>query len=86
MIYDACNNTFISYSDEDMTEERISHKFDVRQCLANWSTEFAIPYNANITALPKGMKHHSCFQNFPSDCRSLLKTNKAIMPSEMEKC
>jgi len=50
-----------------------SKQFSIQEFLATWAIDFKIPQNA-VNSLLKGLQMHSCFNNLPIDCRTILNT------------
>jgi len=56
-----------SHSSDNTSDNSIQH------FLATWAVQYNIPHNA-VNGLLKGLKKHDCFNNLPSDCRTILQT------------
>ncbi|CAI6372420.1 unnamed protein product [Macrosiphum euphorbiae] len=82
-----------SITSDSSSDESICHEinmldiFDEEQSilnsLAKWTVNYSIT-SESFSSLLKILKGHSCFNNFPVDSRTILKTNKKNQSSEIQ--
>jgi len=58
-------------------------KQSILNSLAKWTVNYSIT-SESFSSLLKILKGHSCFNNFPIDSRTILKTNKKNQSSEIQ--
>lgn len=58
------------------------NSFDIVYELKTWASECSVNQK-QFTSLLKILKNHPCFENMPSDCRSLLSVQSKLVPKEI---
>jgi len=86
-VFDQNDFSYNSYSDTDESDSNEISIFNDEQLmlnsLAKWKVNYSITSVA-FSSLLKILKEHNCFNNFPVDSRTVMKTNKYDMTHQIQ--
>jgi len=86
-VFDQNDFSYNSYSDTDESDSNTIGIFNDEQLilnsLAKWKVNYSIT-SVDFSSLLKILKEHNCFNNFPVDSRTVMKTNKYDMTHQIQ--